>query len=127
MPLRFRLRDGDTVDIIYEPGQMVSARDLMAFTQEGEVRERTTSYNVALRKEIAHYRSLLFEEYIALAQTGTAVTAELLTGAVEARIRKEKAGLPSVGKQSVAARFRLYVEEEHDTGHTGIKRRFHAD
>jgi len=122
VPLRFRLRDGDTVDIIYEPGQMVSARDLMAFTQEGEVRERTTSYNVALRKEIAHYRSLLFEEYIALAQTGTAVTAELLTGAVEARIRKEKAGLPSVGKQSVAARFRLYVEEEHDTGHTGIKR-----
>ena len=55
VPLRFRLRDGDTVDIIYEPGQMVSARDLMAFTQEGEVRERTTSYNVALRKEIAHF------------------------------------------------------------------------
>lgn len=51
-PLRFRLRDGKVVDLALESGKMVSAKDLMAFAQDGSVQKGVTVFNAALKRDI---------------------------------------------------------------------------
>lgn len=113
-PLRFRLRDGKDVDLALESGKMVSAKDLMTFAQDGSVQKGVSVYNVALKRDIDRYMSVMSEVYLAMIQKGDTIDDESFQKAVEVRLAEQESGTPAV--PSLVDRYRKYLKEEHDLG-----------
>ena len=113
-PLRFRLRDGKDVDLALESGKMVSAKDLMTFAQDGSVQKGVSVYNVALKRDIDRYMSVMSEVYLAMIQEGEAIDDESFQKAVEVRLAEQESGTPAV--PSLVDRYRKYLKEEHELG-----------
>ena len=115
MPLRFRLRDGESVDLTMETGKMVDAKDMQAFIADGSVRPDVDDYNKALADLIEQYKIAIGEAFFSLVSSGAEISAESLRQSVDERLRKS-AGDSEPGAESLVGRFRLYLEEEHASG-----------
>ncbi len=120
VPLRFRLLDGKKADFVFETGKAVDAKDMMAFGKDGNVRKGCASFDVSLKRDIDKYLTVISEAYIALIQRGAEVTNGMFQVAVDERIgAKSTVGVSS---DSLVARFRRYLDEEHECGRFSDKK-----
>ena len=115
VPLRFRLKDGKTVDLGYETGKMVPAKDMMAFSQDGTLQPGIIEYDAALLQEIERCKLAMSEVYMSLCQEGVALNEETFQSAVSAWLVKQETG-ETVDERLLVGRFRAYLEEEHAAG-----------
>lgn len=118
VPLRFRLQDGDSVDLALETDKLVEATDLFAFAPDGSLRTGK-DYNPVVKREIDYYKTVMAEVYLAMLQAGAAIDDDSFQRAVEERLAQEVN--PSPAPQSLAERYRQYIEEEFASGRQGEK------
>lgn len=114
VPLRFRLSDGEDVELTLDSGTKVAAQDLMAFTKDGAVQKGVKQYNASLKEEIMRYFSVMSEVYLTMLQKGVPITDESFRKAVDERILERESDTPAA--HSLVGRFRQYLEEEHGLG-----------
>lgn len=119
MPLRFRLHDGDKVDLTLDTEVMVRAVDLQAFAPDGGLRPRLKEYNAKLKQEIERYRAVIGQVYFDMVQSGAVLDNASFREAVKERLQEDETNVPSAA--SLVGRFRLYLEEEHGQGRISDK------
>ena len=115
MPLRFRLRDGASVDLTVDTGKMVGAKDMQSFAADGMVRPDLNDYNRGLADQIGLYKKAIAEAYFSMLSSGEEITDASLKLSVDERLKNSTEDSESE-PESLVGRFRLYLEEERASG-----------
>ena len=123
VPLRFRLRDGDDVDLLFDTGRMVEADDLAVFSPDGKARARLHAYNPQLKRDVDGYMFAMNAVYLEMVQGGVQVDEESFRRAMMDRLG-EGMSLDPVSSVLVE-RFRSYLDEELAAGR--ISEKIHRD
>ena len=119
VPLRFRLRDGDDVDLVIDSGRMVDVGDLALFTVDGKARGRLHEYDPQVKRYVDRYISVMPAVYLELVQSGVEVDEAVFQSAVDKRLGEEP--LPELVSSALVERFRGYLDEELSAGRISAK------
>lgn len=111
VPLRFRLRDGEDVDLVYDSGHVVKADELKVFDSDGRSRAMIGGYDPTLKQLVDRCMGVVPVVYLEMLQSGAKIDGESFQKAVEARLSRDV--VPEI---PVVKRFREYLDEEKSLG-----------
>ena len=123
VPLMFRLRDTDGVDIYYKSNIAADVKQLDKFELNGDPKKKFTTYDKELAKKIKDRRDLINKAYETMQAQGLDITSEVLQSEVEKLVN------PIVevraDKLSLIQRYNKYAKDACRDGIIGTARQKH--
>lgn len=124
--LRFRLRDGGSVDLYHRSEIRADLADLEKFTKEGELKPRVTLYNTKLKNAIDIEIAAIAAAYDKLCKTKdkTLITKDEFENAISKELSPEKI-LAVAEETNIYHRFERFIEDGGIDGIFGPARQRH--
>lgn len=125
VPIMFRLRDTNGVDIYYKSDIAIDVKQLPKLTPEGTAKPRVTTADLSLLESIKVRKALISQAYATMKKKGLDITSDVLQAEVEKlvypiiEIREEK--------PSLIARFEKYSQDALRDGIIGPARQKHIN
>lgn len=116
--VRFRFRDGRSVQLFHKSDILADAEDLSKFDVYGHKQGRSLLRRPQLAKEISREMSIMSEAYGSLKDAGAAIDSKSFEAAID-RIKHPDRNMRA---KSMLRRFSDYIENGHSDGLFGVKR-----
>lgn len=125
VPLMFRLRDTNGVDIYYKSDIAADVKQLDKFETDGSPKKKVTTVDKSLVQDIKDRKELIRQAYVAMKKQGLDITSEVLQVEVEKRVN------PIVDLRtenpSLINRYKKYAEDALRDGIIGAARQKHIN
>lgn len=125
VPLMFRLRDTNGVDIYYKSDIAADVKQLDKFETDGSPKKKVTTVDKSLVQDIKDRKELIRQAYVAMKKQGLDITSEVLQVEVEKRVN------PIVELRtenpSLINRYKKYAEDALQDGIIGAARQKHIN
>ena len=87
VPIMFRLRDGETVDIYYKSDIPIDVKQISKLKSDGTPKPKVTSVDLGMVDKIKERKPIISQAYRGMKQQGLDITSEVLQAEVEKLLR----------------------------------------